>query len=117
MGIVERLKKLFSGAGAQDAYWIYVRCDRCQEVLKARVDLAHDLTVRYDGSGQVAGYFTRKTIIGSNQCFNQIETKVDFDPRRRPLAHEISGGQLITKEDYEAAHADLTDSSEEKTKD
>ena len=117
MGIVDRLKNLFSGAGAQDAYWIYARCDHCQEVLRARVDLAHDLSVRYDSSGQVAGYFTRKTIIGSNQCFNQIEAKVDFDPRRRPLAHEISGGQLITKGEYEAASAELADSSEEKTTD
>lgn len=104
MTILDWFKGLFATNGDRRAYWIYVRCDRCQEVLRTRIDLANDLSVRYDESGRIAGYFTRKTIIGSGQCFNQIESSVEFDARRQAQAHEVNGGQLITAQEYEAAN-------------
>jgi hypothetical protein len=65
------------------------------------VDLAHDVSVRYDSRGKVMGYFTRKTLIGANQCFNQVDVMIEFDSRRQPSAHEVSGGELIDREEYE----------------
>ena len=110
MGFFDWLTGLFEGQQDGNAYWLYVRCDQCQEVLRTRVDLAHDLSTRYDNRGRIEGYFTRKTLMGSSHCFNQVVAEVEFDSRRRPQVHEVQGGQLISEEEFEGA---LVESTEE----
>ena len=105
MGFFDWLTGLFQGQRDGDAYWLHVRCDQCQEVLRTRVDLAHDLSTRYDNSGRIDGYFTRKTLMGSSKCFNQVVVEVVFDARRRAMGHEVQGGQLISQQDFERALA------------
>ncbi len=89
------------GAGDGDALWVYVRCNRCGERIKTRVDLGHDLTPNYDDAGRVASYFSRKVLIGSGGCFTPVEVKLTFDAQRRVSSREIAGGQFISKEEYE----------------
>ena len=65
------LKKIASalspqGAGEGDVLWVYVRCDKCGESLKTRLDLRHDLTPNYSDGGRVASYSSRKVLIGSS---------------------------------------------------
>ncbi|MFP3853185.1 MAG: hypothetical protein ACLFWD_02705 [Anaerolineales bacterium] len=103
MGILERIKRLFQASGDQDAHWVHVRCNQCGEALRTRVDLAHDLTTQYDSNGHVEGYFARKMIIGSDRCFNQIEVEMEFDRSRQPLSHEVQGGELISREEFQQA--------------
>lgn len=100
------LKKIASalslkGAGEGDALWIYVRCDKCGEKIRTRIDLRHDLTPNYSAEGRVASYFSRKVLIGSRGCFEPIEVKLTFDTQRRVVSREIAGGQFISKEEYE----------------
>ena len=50
------LKKIASalspkGTDEGDVLWVYVRCDKCGEALKTRVDLRHDLTPNYSVRG------------------------------------------------------------------
>jgi hypothetical protein len=98
------LKKIASalspqGAGDGDALWIYVRCDKCGEALKTRLDLRNDLSPDY--SAGTTSYAARKVIIGSQRCFQPIEVKLAFDVQRRVSSQEISGGQFISREEYE----------------
>ena len=84
-----------------EVLWVYVRCDKCGETIKTRVDLRHDLTPNYSAEGRVASYSSRKVLIGSQRCFEPIEVKLTFDAQRQVVSREISGGQFIGKEEYE----------------
>jgi len=102
------LKKIASalspkGAGEGEALWVYVRCDKCGEAIKTRLDLSHDLTPNYSAEGRVTDYVVRKVLIGSQRCFEPIEVKLTFDPQRRVISREIDGGQFISREEYEGA--------------
>ncbi|MGA9349686.1 MAG: hypothetical protein WBW48_12905 [Anaerolineae bacterium] len=81
--------------------WVYVRCGKCGEKIKTRLDLSHDLTSNYSDEGRVTDYFSRKVLIGSRGCFEPIEVELTFDPQRRMTSREIAGGQFISKEEYE----------------
>ena len=102
MGFLDSLKSIFSGSpGGDDAgYWVYVRCHRCGEAIKTRIDLRNDLSPRDEG-----GYLANKTLIGNRLCFERIEVKLIFDGNRRLVDREITRGQFITVEEYEAAQS------------
>ena len=89
------------GAGEGDVLWVYARCDKCGEALKTRLALRHDLTPNYSAEGRVTDYVSRKVLIGSQRCFEPIEVKLTFDPQRRLVSREITGGQFISEEEYE----------------
>ena len=104
MGVFKRLSKIFQSPGDADVagYWVYVRCNKCSETLKTRINLKHDLSVDYEGShGQ--SYFTRKTIVGSSGCFQRIEIELTFNTQRKLVDREISGGLFIDEDDYLAS--------------
>jgi hypothetical protein len=84
-----------------DVLWVYVRCDKCGEALKTRIDLSHDLTPNYSAEGHVTDYGLRKVLIGSQRCFEPIEVTLTFDSQRRVTSREITGGQFISREEYE----------------
>ena len=100
MGFLDSMKSLFAGGGERDenAYWAYVRCDRCGEAIKTRVDLHNDLSLREEG-----GYMVKKTLVGSQRCFERIQITLTFDANRQLIDREISGGEFITAEEFEAA--------------
>ena len=51
MSLFKKISEYFSTTSMVDeaGYWVYVRCNKCQEPLKSRVNLHHDLSVDYDG--------------------------------------------------------------------
>jgi hypothetical protein len=102
MSFLKKLAAALSPKGASDrgALWVYVRCDKCSEALKTRIDLRHDLTPNYGDGRRVADYVVRKVLIGSQRCFEPIEVKLTFDPQHRLVSREIAGGQFISKEEY-----------------
>jgi hypothetical protein len=103
MGWLDGLKSLFGGAGAggDGGYYVYVRCKRCGEALRTRVNLRNDLSL--DDSG---GYVLHKTLVGSRRCFERIEVTMTFGGARQLTNREISGGEFITAEEYGAATRD-----------
>lgn len=85
------LKNLFSSDPAKsDKKYLtfHVKCNRCGEILKARVDLDNDLSLNDAGDG----YFARKGLMGGNLCFQQIEVELTFDSSRQLIEKNISGG-------------------------
>ena len=102
MNLFKKIANLFVRSADDRGFWIYVRCNRCGEKLKTRIDLITDLTVRFGEGGGGDVYYTRKTLIGSNLCFQPIEATLTFDVRRQLIDKEIIGGEYITKEEFEA---------------
>ena len=100
MGFFDSLKSIFAaGGGDADALWIYVRCKRCGEVIKTRIDLRSSLSMADAG-----GYVANKTLIGGGQlCFQRIEVTLHFNESRQLVDREITFGEFITAEEYDAA--------------
>lgn len=107
------LKKIasFLQGGAEtgeerDVHWEYVRCSRCGEKIPVRVNLRNELTAQYEG-GEGA-YYARKGVVGTGKtrCFQMIEVDLYFDSQRRPLSRYITGGEFITKEEFDAREED-----------
>jgi len=99
MGFLDSLKSMFDTGGGQtdkSGYWVYVRCHRCGEGIKTRLDLQHDLNRRDEG-----GYIVRKTLVGSRRCFERIDVTLIFDESRRVVEQEAVGGSIITAQEFE----------------
>jgi hypothetical protein len=99
MSFLDSIKSLFGASDERDrtGYWIYVRCGRCGEAIKTRVDLHNDLSLREGG-----GFRANKTLVGSQRCFERIEVMLTFDENRRLSEREILGGDFISAEEFEA---------------
>jgi hypothetical protein len=105
MGFMDRLRRLFSGAptASKDVgLYYYVKCARCGEVIRVRINPMNDLSQSDQGSG----FFARKTIVGQ-RCFNRIDADFTFsggDSRKLSDA-SISGGTLVDKAAFDADQA------------
>jgi len=101
------LKKLFSseerpqpkGGGAANpdpqGVYFYVQCDRCGAPVRLRADKQYDLI------NEGGKYVWHKTIV-DNRCFRPMPTVVTLNASYEMVAHEITGGHYISKEEYEA---------------
>ncbi len=102
MSFLKKIASALSPKGAEEgeALWVYVRCDKCGEALRTRLDLRHDLTPNYSDEGRITDYVVRKVLIGSQRCFERLEVALIFDPQRRLTSREVTGGQFISGEEY-----------------
>jgi hypothetical protein len=113
MSFWDRLKGTLTGGGASSGrskeaagYWIYAKCRRCGEPLKAHIDMRNEPSQGEDGDTWVV----RKGLIGDGsgrfggmRCFQTVEVTLTFDSsRQNVIDQEVSGGELITEEEYEA---------------
>ncbi|WP_374689608.1 hypothetical protein [Promineifilum sp.] len=98
------LKRLLGGAdNAKPAgeyvdtqgIYFYVQCDRCGAGVRLRADKQHDLL------NEENGFSWHKTIVDS-RCFRPMPTVVTLNAAYEVVAHEITGGHYITKDEYEA---------------
>jgi hypothetical protein len=97
MGFLKTLSNLFTPGAKPDefGYWVVVKCNRCGEVLRSRIDLRNDPSAEYDEAGH-STYFVRKTLMGEGHCFQRVEVELTFDQdRRMVLNREIVGGQFV----------------------
>lgn len=101
MGILDKLSKFFSssGRGDKDTYWVFVRCNRCDEKLRTRINLYNDLSVDFNNEGETR-YICRKTLVGSKRCFQRVEVILFFDSQRILTDRDISGGIFIDEDEY-----------------
>jgi hypothetical protein len=98
MGILDKLKKLFSSGSASSAtpmLDVAVRCDRCGEIIHGQINLHNDLSVRYEGDDQF--YYCRKGLVGGKEtrCFQEVVVEYTFDARRNIIDRRIEGGQFV----------------------
>lgn len=94
MGFLEKFIKSFSGETPM-VQTLSVKCNRCGEILVARVNLANDLSVEYSPSGSPQSYSCRKVLQGGGRCFQSIEVLLKYDSRRALQEKEIHGGKFV----------------------
>ena len=97
MGFFDKLLKLLAPApNMQDyGFWIAVKCSRCGEVLRTRINLANDLSSDYSDNPAGNTYFCRKVIMGDKLCFQKIEVELNFNSKRKLTGSTISGGEFV----------------------
>ncbi|TAK23246.1 MAG: hypothetical protein EPO26_08290 [Chloroflexota bacterium] len=101
------IKRLFGGTQSKDPVdrgdYVYVKCSRCGEVLRARIDRIRDLTPDFEvGDDSPRGYSTTKAIVGK-KCFRVIPVTVTYDRARREAARSVEGGEFVSAEEFAAA--------------
>jgi len=106
MGFLDKIKSFLAGApsGAPgDPYgiWFHFRCGKCGEVVRVRADRRNDLN-REAGPGT---FLLRKEVM-DNSCFQLMHAEIWLDGSYNVVTAEVSGGELISKEEYEAAKAE-----------
>jgi hypothetical protein len=103
MGLIDNILLFFGlrrGTGSSDrGVYYYVRCDRCKESIRFRVDPLWDL-----GQADGGGFTVTKHVMGQ-KCFRTIEIDLTFDDHRVETERSITGGKFITAEEYDAEHA------------
>ena len=115
MGFFKKLAGLLAGGGGQDdrnTHHEYVRCARCGEKIRVRVDLGSELTPEYESSE--GAYHARKGVLGSGEtrCFQMIEVDLYFDAEKRLVSRYISGGEFITRDAFYAEATTETDKTD-----
>jgi len=102
---------LFGKGGGEprdNAFYYYIRCAKCGEAIRLRVDRANDLAQDFDGSGDnPTGYSVTKGVVGK-KCFRTISVTIKFDGARRESSRSIDGGEFITAEEFEAEQGEAT---------
>ena len=83
--------------GDKNAYWVTVRCKRCGEIIRARINLANDLSADYDGTNTT--YVCRKMLMGEGRCSQQVEVVLKFDEKRVLIDQTIIGGEFVSEGD------------------
>jgi hypothetical protein len=103
MGFLKKISTIFSSTLTEEtnATWIYVKCKRCGEKLRARINVRSELSPEFSNSDYATSFHCRKVLIGEQRCFQQIEVNLTFDAKYRIVDKQISGGQFITLEEYE----------------
>ena len=79
--------------------WIYSQCDQCEEKYRTLIRKYNDLTPTYKDDGPA--YILKKELIGAS-CPNRINLYLEFDRNYRKISEEITGGQFISKEEYQS---------------
>jgi hypothetical protein len=99
MSFFKRLAGLFGNPATRSGspyYNFSVRCNRCGEVIEARVNLSNDLSVEYgEGEDGPQTYVCRKGLVGSGRCFQSIEVTLRFDGRRQLTDRQVVGGTFV----------------------
>ncbi len=105
MGFLSRLFGRRSAAGsaadADGALWLYVRCARCEETIRVRLQPRTDAQPEYDESGRATHSFLRKEILG-NRCPNLMSVELHLDGRGRISDQSAERCTIIGREEYEA---------------
>jgi len=107
VGLLDALKSALgfgggAGGGVDRGLYLYIRCNRCQDVVRVRLNMANDLLQEFvENSDDVAGYSVTKGVVDS-KCFRPMTLTMRFDNRRRELERSVEGGQLVEREDWEA---------------
>ena len=94
MSFFKKVSSFFSSKSGAPVGWVTVKCNRCGEVIRSRVNLYNDLSLEYD-ENEKATYFCRKVLIGEGRCFQRIEVELTYDLNRKLLSREITGGQFV----------------------
>jgi len=91
MGLFKKKANAGSPGPRGDHMEIYVKCDRCGEIIKTHIIMGHALMPTYEEQGPA--YILKKELIGS-RCPNRVQLSFSFDRAKRVLSREITGGSF-----------------------
>ena len=110
MGLLRKLSNILMGGpgptGGDVGLYYYVRCKRCGEVIRVRINPMNDLSLSDDEKTR----FVRKTIVGQH-CYNRIEAEFRYDANRKLIDTEITGGDLVSEKEYKAYQVSQSEAS------
>ena len=126
MGLVDALKSMLGlGGGAGQSVdrglYRYVRCNRCQDVVRVRINMANEVSEISDEpeedpdvsrpANPAARYAVTKGVVDS-KCFRPMRLTILFDGRRRELESSVEGGEVVDEPAWEAVRAGRQPGSE-----
>jgi hypothetical protein len=94
MSLFKKIGNFFSSKSGAPSDWVVVKCNRCGEVIRARVNLYNDLSLEYDESGKEF-YLCRKVLMGQSHCFERIQVELTYSANRKLLSRDVTGGQFV----------------------
>jgi hypothetical protein len=100
MDLLRKLTQLFKvgpGVSGDVGLYYYVRCDRCGEVIRVRINPLNDLSLSDDAKS----LFAHKVIVGQ-RCYNRIEADFEYDTNRKLTGSQANGGAFVDEEAYQA---------------
>ena len=120
MGLMDALKSMLGlgGGGASSSpdrglYW-YVRCNRCKDVVRVRINMANEVSELGDGTEEEDGsivamnpdarYVVVKGVVDS-KCYRSMRLTVLFDGRKHELESSVEGGEVVDRAAWEASQA------------
>jgi hypothetical protein len=71
-----------------------VKCNRCGEEIRVRMDRMNEPSPEYDEKGRVTHYIYRKDVLGQ-KCFNLIQVEFVFNSNFEMISSQVTGGKLI----------------------
>jgi hypothetical protein len=87
--------RLFRREPLKDRNFYYtVKCNRCGEEIKVRMDRMNEPSPEYDEKGRVSHYIYRKDVIGQ-KCFNLIQVEFVLNLNFEIISSTVTGGKLI----------------------
>jgi hypothetical protein len=103
---MEFIRKLFGGGGSRGGsvgdragLYFYVKPNGCSEIVRVRINSNNDLSLADDNKT----YFVRKMVRGTSyKCNREAELEVSFDANRRLTEQKVTGGALVTQQEFEA---------------
>jgi hypothetical protein len=107
--VFRALQNLFKGGsrdGEDGGIYYYVRCSRCAEAIRVRVDRANDLAQEFeDGGDHPSGYIATKGVVGK-KCFRTMSLTIRYDRGRREAGRSVDGADFISREEFEASQSE-----------
>ena len=100
------LRRLFARparAESDNALWLYMKCDRCGEAIRVRVDRRYDVASNLLDLGEAGPAYTMHKDVVGDRCFQRISVSLGFDRRMQIVERQIRGGRLQTEAEHEAA--------------
>ncbi len=101
MSFLSRLFGRSAASGGGNVIWLYVRCRRCGETIRVRINRSTDAQQEYDEGGRFSHYSLRKEILG-NRCPNLMSVEMQLDQGGRIVEQQAEGCVVIDEQEYEA---------------
>ena len=98
MGILDFIKRLFTGGSKSKLINIYIKDDKCGEKIKLVLRKGYDIVREFDEDKE-ASFSTKKVAICDN-CYSNIEVFIEFDNNYNIISKNIENGEFITKDEY-----------------
>ena len=106
--VFRALQNLFKGGPRESndgGLYYYVRCAKCGEAIRVRVDRSNDLAQEFeDGGDHPSGYVATKGVVGK-KCFRTMSLTIRYDRGKRETGRSIDGADFISKEEFEASQS------------